>query len=338
MKHTMRLLRHRLKRASSLRRSRLQLKKVGRQPVPDAPEEIRLFCMGRNESLRLPFFIEYYLKKGVDRIFFVENNSTDNTLDIAMQFPNVHVFKTSENFQHYSNWMETLLRTYGDGHWCLAADIDEIFVYPDSEVTNLSKLCLYLEQSGATALQSVLLDMYPGGPISECGYQQGDDPIASSPYFDQEFEETEKIWINQNNLQTFTNKKFSGNLRRRFFGLDTSLSKVPLFKFSQNVFPVRGMHGMDGVKFSEMRGAVLHFKYLQDFDSRVEEEASRGQHEGGAREYKQYANVVRARPKVILCNSHSTKYQSTEQLEQLGILLSSRSYKQFLVSELAPLG
>ncbi len=65
-----------LKRISSI----IQLKSVDKKVIPDLKNEIRLFAIMRNESLRLPHFINYYKKLGVDRFIIIDNNSSDSSV------------------------------------------------------------------------------------------------------------------------------------------------------------------------------------------------------------------------------------------------------------------
>jgi hypothetical protein len=37
----------------------------------------------RNEALRLPFMLQHYFERGVDRIFVFDNDSTDDTQSIG---------------------------------------------------------------------------------------------------------------------------------------------------------------------------------------------------------------------------------------------------------------
>jgi hypothetical protein len=40
----------------------------------------------RNEALRLPFILQHYVERGVERIFVLYNDSTDDTRSIALSF------------------------------------------------------------------------------------------------------------------------------------------------------------------------------------------------------------------------------------------------------------
>ena len=321
-----RRIRQRTRRQLSMLASRARLRPLDRRPVPHAPGELRLFAMARNEALRLPWFLDWYTRQGVDRIFLVDNGSTDATVDIARAHPHVHVYRTRESFTRYSNWMEVMLARYGRGHWCVAADLDEIFWYPGVEDTGLATLCAWLDRQGHTAVQAILLDMYSDRPIRDNAYRPGQDPREVCAWFDPLFECAVKQWPNPDTFERFPFMRYTGNLRRRLFGADVNLSKVPLFRFGPGVFPARGMHAMDGVNVSSLRGVVLHYKYLQDFGARVVEEAARGQHEGGARDYRRYADRVTAEDALNCHHEGSVRLEHSQQLVQMGLMSDPASW------------
>ena len=151
--------------------SGLKLKHLGPRPIPKGASEIRLFTMARNEALRLPYFLSYYFKRGVDRIFLIDNDSTDDTVKIALSYDNVHVFQTKESFQYYYFWMENLLQRYGKYHWCLGVDLDEFLIYPHADEISIQLLTEYLEQKKYSAIYGILLDMYADVDLMNIGYQ-----------------------------------------------------------------------------------------------------------------------------------------------------------------------
>ena len=82
--------------------------------IPDRAEEIRCFFCGRNEALRLPEFLEYHRRLGVDRFFFVDNGSTDDSVEVALAEESVHVWRTEQPYQESRfgvDWQEALRRT-----------------------------------------------------------------------------------------------------------------------------------------------------------------------------------------------------------------------------------
>lgn len=313
-------LRRQIKRKISFLISRLYLKELKHSKIPDKPDEVRLFTMMRNESLRLPYFLDYYFSKGVDRIFIIDNGSTDDSVSLALQRDNVHVFQTSESFKNYSNWMEILLDKYGRNRWCMAADIDEIFFYPQSEQKSIKDLIQTLVQNNDTAIRCVFLDMYSKEPIANIDYKQSDNPLLTCPYFDSHFEKSETYWINRRTCKEYKVTRFLGNMRKRVFNTQVNLTKIPLFKYEKDTFVARGIHAIDGARISKIQGAVLHFKYLQDFNHRVVNEAERGEHEGGAVSYKDYAKKITSDNNLNLYYKDSVKFENSQQLIKLKLM------------------
>jgi hypothetical protein len=181
-----------------------KIRRIDDRHIPLDRTEIRAFMIVRNEALRLPFMLQHYFERGVDRIFVLDNDSTDDTRSIALSFHNTHLFHTKDIFSHKAAWIDLLLRRYGDGCWCLVLDADEIIVYPDFEIVSLKGLCNFLDRESFDALDCVLLDMYPDKPLSEIKYTQGTDPLQIASWFDKasyiEFGAGPSVWHDQNIL------------------------------------------------------------------------------------------------------------------------------------------
>ena len=74
-------------------------KRRGLSRVADRTDQIReddilMFCTLRNEKVRLPYFLEYYREMGVNHFLFVDNDSTDGTMDYLAEQPDVSVWHT----------------------------------------------------------------------------------------------------------------------------------------------------------------------------------------------------------------------------------------------------
>jgi glycosyltransferase involved in cell wall biosynthesis len=317
-------MKHKLMRLKFIIRPR----KIDPRIIPDA-KEIRLFIKVRNESLRLPYLLEYYLKRGVDRIFLVDNNSTDNTVDIALSNDKVHVFRTKEEFKSHWNWIEFLIDKYGGRNWCMVVDTDEILYYPYIDVMSIKDLCDFLDQQEQEALLCFLLDMYSDKLIESSFYKQGSDPLLEFPYFDSVYRIIYNSGRNFRTMNNFTYKSFTGGMRERVFKSSVCLSKIALFKNKPSSYLTPDAHGIDNAKISDIQGVLFHFKYLNDFNSRVFEEAKRGQYWDGAKEYKAYAKVIAQEDNINLYFEGSRKFSGQEQLIGLGLMKTSDELKSF---------
>lgn len=309
------------------------LKKIDNRTIPDNQNEIRAFMIVRNEALRLPYVLQHYRKLGVNRFFIIENNSTDNTQEFLLKQPDVHVFYTRKSYSTHWNWMEALLEKYGRNYWCLVVDADEIFIYPHYEELSLAKLCEYMEMNKQTAISNILVDMYPKGSIQSSNYQAGDDLIRKSPYFDPySYDIYKDRGRNRKTGKRFERQMFRGGTRKRVFNQNANSSKVSLIKFDRKTYLTRGMHSADGVGFSDLRGVVLHFKFLFDFVARAKEEVKRGEHYNNAISYKQYVEKIDNGSFNEIYYDGSIEYENSAQLIKLGFMKTSPGWEEYVAS------
>lgn len=294
-----------------------------------------LFTVVRNEMLRLPRFLSYYRERGVRRFYCMENNSTDGTADYLTGQTDVCLYQTRENFVKKEAWIDALLRRHGNGKWCLVVDADELLDYPESNRLGIPDLCDYLEAHGENALHAVLLDLYPEGSLEEIAYQPGADYFQWTWYYDppKNLTKVPRVFYKGSGL----NYRLEGGLRKRLFGVGNCCSKFPLFRHERGMFLRDGQHYLEGAHISGLQGVLYHFKYLQDFVPRVREEAERGQHWEGAREYKSYARILsESKGALKFLDSQSIRYESVEQLESLEVVIRPADFNSFFEAQNGP--
>jgi hypothetical protein len=311
-------------------------KKIDKNSIPKGETEIRLFVIARNESLRLPYFLKYYSRLGVDRFFFIDNNSTDNTREIALLHKNTHVFKIDESYKDHWNWMEFFLDKYGKNKWCIVVDVDELLYFPYSEIVSLKQLTSYLESNRYNALRSLLLDVYSDKAITDSFYKSNQNPLKICQFFDHQFFIENVKLFDKRRWKFFDSRSYFGGVRKRVFmnnddsGYGSNLTKISLFKYFNNIYLFQGMHGINGANIADIEGTVMHTKFLHDFKIRVNEESIREEHFNNAMEYKVYNNSMQINEKLTLKYEGSIKYKNTQQLVYLGIMKSSDDYQSFL--------
>ena len=293
------------------------------RPIPSSGGEIRAFLPVRNEALRLPDNLRHHRALGVSRFFIVDNGSADGTLDYLLSQPDVHLFSTQESFaagKFGMAWMNPLLDEYGDGHWTLTVDADELLIFPGFESVGLPRVTAHLDRLGARALFCMLLDMYADAPLKNIGYRAGDSLIAACPWFDPAPYRTVQV-------ADFPNLQVYGGVRERVFRFSgmaaphpPTISKVPLVKWQKGMRFLNCTHALTPVALAQMTGALLHFKFLDDFYDRVRIEAGRGEHFAGGLEYKIYAELLARDPALNLRDAGSVRLESSRQLVELGLM------------------
>ncbi|MEQ6202873.1 glycosyltransferase family 2 protein [Sulfitobacter sp. HNIBRBA2951] len=309
-------------------RKRRELKCVVDRTGDIRPDDILLFCTQRNEKIRLPYFLDYYRKQGVNHFFFVDNDSDDGALDYLRSQPDVSVWHTRASYRRSRfgvDWLNWLQRKYAHGHWVLTVDPDEFLVYPFCDTRPLRALTDWLDASSIKSFSAMLLDMYPKGRLDERPYREGEDPIAIASWFD-----SGNYTMARNHA--FTNLWIQGGPRARVFFADQpakapALNKVPLVKWDRKYVYVSSTHmllprGLNQVYDEwggeKASGVLLHAKFIDTFGAKAAEELQRGEHYAGSVEYKAYAERVQENPQ-LWCK-WSEKYINWRQLEILGLM------------------
>lgn len=292
------------------------------------PGDILLFSTQRNERTRLPYFLDYYRKQGVNHFLFVDNDSDDGARDYLAAQLDVSLWQTSASYKsarHGVDWLNWLARKYAHGHWALTVDPDEFLVYPFCDTRPLRALTDWLDASSIKSFGAMLLDMYPKGRLSAHPYQEGQNPLDIACWFD-----SGNYTISRN--KTFGNLWIQGGPRARVFFPDApqkapALNKIPLVKWDRRYAYVSSTHMLlprglnlvyDEWGGEKASGLLLHTKFLDSFASKAAEELQRKQHFADSVEYQAYANAAEEDPQ-LWC-TWSEKYINWRQLEILGLM------------------
>src|SRR5829696_3736191 len=156
----------------------------GPEEVAYEADELVVVCLVRDGQPYVKSFVEHYLSLGVKHIFFLDNGSTDGTIEALKGYDNVTVLRTGLPFKRYETSVrQYLVERFGKkGRWCLYADIDELFDYPYSEVVGLGSLLRYLNSNSYTAVVAQMLDMFPEEPLSGSA-SSPDEPLKQRHRF-----------------------------------------------------------------------------------------------------------------------------------------------------------
>lgn len=303
------------------------------KPIHDRTSAIRqhdiLLCsVLRNERVRLPFFLDYYRKLGVNHFLIVDNDSDDGSREWLASQEDVSLWATKASYadaRYGLDWQNHLLRRYGHAHWCLTIDPDEFFVYPFCDTRPLRALTDWLDASSVRAFSSMILDMYPKGPIDAKPYHEGQDPFEIACWFD-----SGNYTIKKN--PTLGNLWIQGGPRARNFFADApkkapALNKVALVRWHRSYAYVSSTHmilprglnlAYDEWGGEKASGCLLHAKFLDTMTVKAEEEMQRRQHFAASAEYAAYRDGLRATPD-LWCK-WSEKYINWRQLEILGLM------------------
>lgn len=296
---------------------------------PPGPTDVIAFFVVRNEAMRLPFVLDYYRQMGVRHFVVLDNGSTDKTRTILESADGCCVLRTDESYAASRcgvAWFNMLMDRFGRDHWCLCLDADELLVFPHADRIDIPTLCAWLDSAGAEGLPSLLLDMYAPGPLRKVVYQPGEDLRACFDHFDAT---PYSRWP----IAGSPRLALTGGLRDRIFRLGRfaenpalALQKVPLVKWRRGIQYLASTHEVTPLRLANLSACLLHFKYLPDFHARAVEETRRGEHWGGASEYRMYAHLLARQPDLSLHGPSSRRYDGPEDLVQAGLMSSTDEF------------
>ncbi|MEX0346884.1 MAG: glycosyltransferase family 2 protein [Rhizobiaceae bacterium] len=312
-----------------------ELVKADDKEIAVEPDDILCFVAVRNEMLRIDHFVDYYRKFGVNKFFFADNDSSDGTKEYLDAQDDCYRYNTEgayfvENISPPA-WTNTLANVFGDGHWCLTVDADELLVFPHSEHVDLRQFCAYLESCGDEALYCAMIDMYPDGPVTAANYAPGSPFIESCRYFD-----PEPGWIWPRDGECPQDQMFGGVRERVFWKGEKRnetppcLNKIPLIKWRKGMKYLVSMHFHSGARLSAVTGNLLHFKFLEGFveTSKAQVKANTGVVEKSLQERAAYLDEIDQNPHIVFRNEQSVFYEGTDQLVRLGWMRTSDKYEE----------
>lgn len=250
-----------------------------------------------NEAHRLPYLLSYYRRMGIGHFIIIDNQSTDGSRDLVRDQPDTSLFSANGLFKKARfgiDWVNGILNRYCEGKWVLHVDADEFLVYPHMDTCPLAEFTALLEARNQFSLPSVMIDMYSDRNHTENLYAQGDDPLSICALFDG------KGYVSH--LDTVTSTLWiKGGVRGRIYFSDDfsrgpALNKTPLLKWKRHFAFLKVAHQLSPPELNrggkvkpdqQIRGALLHFKFLSDFSQKVEAEKTRQQHTNEYNAYNQ---------------------------------------------------
>lgn len=312
------------------------LERIDKNLLEYKQHEIFCFACVRNEYLRLPWFLEFHRRLGVDRFFIIDNGSYDGSTDYLLSQNDVHVFWTTGSYAQSHcgiDWINWLLDEYAVGHWALVLDADELFIYPNCEISQLKLLSSYLDFKQAQGMAAMMLDMYGKNSICKTEIKTGEPFLNVCSYFDGDSYEAPRSTGNNVSLP------HRGGVRKRLFweGKHRELPapflvKHPFVKWRKALNYEASTHIIKKIATANISGTLLHFKFFSDFHKCVREEVERKEHWKNGSQYFAYLQTMDDRPDLSLYYEGSVQYKNSMQIVKLGFMNMPSDYLDFISS------
>lgn len=275
----------------------------GPKEVKYGNDELIALCVVRDGRVYIRSFIEHYLAMGFKHIVLLDNNSIDDTIEIAKTYENLTVLQTTLPFKHYKFLMKQfLIRHFGEQRWSLCADIDELFDFPFSDILSLREFVEYLNANAFTAVVAYMLDMFSDKPLDEMAHAD-EDLKNLYRYYDitgiqkLNFEE----FCPHNKITNPQIANYRGGIRDTLFNTYDRLTKTPLIFCDDKIMPMwYSSHKIKRALIADISTVLYHYKFAGDFIEFVKRVVREENYYKNSEKYKQYLEVLEKTPELSL--------------------------------------
>jgi hypothetical protein len=348
--HPARVLRRKAKRAAALAKRNVMLRvidpyvhvrllprKVEHVHGPDeivyAPDELVVLCRVRNGEAYVRSFIDHYVSLGVKNIVFLDNGSSDRTIDLLREY-DVTVLQTHAPYRRYGVAMNLyLMDKFSRDRWCLLADIDEFVDYPYSDTLDIRDFLGYLDEHHYTGVIAQVLDMFSPAPLGQLSSRTNDNIRATYTHYDlSSIQKREYRWPGHSNPQI---KWHFGGVRSRVFGTNNSLTKPVLLFRNGDLGPLVEVHHVKGARLADISCLLRHYPFV-DFRAKVEEAVQSKRYSMSAWDYGACWRVLEHDPNPNLNGPFAQALTSMDQLIEEGFLTVTDDYRRWVAAHPRP--
>lgn len=306
-----------------------------------APQEVVLVALVRDGAYYLDVFFEHYRRLGVSCFVFIDNGSTDGTVERIRQEPGTAVLRSALPWLEFENSFRAYAASrYGQDRWCLFADMDELLDFEGSSTAGLAGLTGYLAQQGYTALQAQMLEMFPKGPLAAARGLSYAGAVEAFRYCDistvqaMDYGAAETglaYYLRQNSLPPGGARILFGGVRGKVFGERCCLSKHPLVFNGPGMQAAVHPHVSAGVAVADVEGLIRHYKFAGDSLARDLQTRAEAVSEHG--EDRLRSDAMQAQPELSLWSDAALEDASIAGLQRLGFLRRAPEYSAHLAGD-----
>jgi hypothetical protein len=309
----------------------------GPTDVPYEEDELLVICVVRNGAHYVRPFMAHYRALGVRHVVFLDNGSTDGTIDRLRAYDGVTVLQTDAPYERYENTMKRYLaERFSTGRWNLIADIDELFDFPGSDRIGLRAFLRYLNHHDYTAVVAQMLDMFADRPLSASPPVERDEDLASTyRYYD-----VSGIVHSDHRLLDARDSGIRfhwGGIRRTVFGTMNGLTKVALVRMDGRLQPFVQWHHVRHGRFADVSCVLRHYPFGPTFYGKVRDAVETGRYgRVTSDEYAAYWAALSRQPALNLRLPTARELTSLDELIECGFLVVSSAYRQWVAEHATP--
>lgn len=255
------------------------------------PAPVTLFCVQKNEALRLPHFLDHYRKLGCSRFVIIDNESSDGSFEYLKRQGDVCLYQApAARFRETRSgrdWINVLARHYAPYEWALCVDTDELLMWPGCVAQGIQGLLSKAERLGLNRVFTPMVDAYSEYAVLDMPeYFPGESFLNACPWVDP-----------PSSYRGFWSKGLLviyGGPRARHSMSGKSgpiMSKQAFWRVEPNVDFFNGSHFDCFGHPSPLVAILLHFKFMPDFSEKIQQALDDKQHWNNAQQYEDYKSA-----------------------------------------------
>ncbi len=298
----------------------------GPRRIAGGADQPIVFCLLRNGMAWIEAFLHHHREMGFERFVFLDNGSTDGTLETLEREDGVTLLRTAAPYRAYENTLKRyLVDRFGRDRWCLFVDIDEQFDWPLRDSVKLDSLVRYLQRSGANCMITHMLDMFSERAMGDLDVRGQTDFLTIFPFY--ELANIRRETYNFGNIAPIA--MHYGGIRKALFGTDNGLTKVSFFRNVRGLAPFTEWHHVKKGRFADISGVLFHFPFEAGFAEKVRDAIATGRygyHTTG--EYVAYGSGGDVAA-LSIRSEDAIRFSRTDELVTRGFLTVSDAYRRY---------
>lgn len=281
---------------------------------PDWPT---IICVIKNEIDKLPNFFSHYDKIGQFNYVFIDNGSTDGSLELV-ESKNAVVYQCLEKFSTNRKlaWINKVYSTLPEGMWTVLLDADELLVYDGYEKIPFNSVMEQFNKKRISTAAAIMIDMFPERKVNKKDY------LSEYIYFENLFHEEKSFYFNS---------VYGGIREREFkFGNDRMflIKKHPVVRKDNRSMLIHChyIYPFDRNFESVIYFGLLHYKLFESEIEKYKSIAEAGSYGNGSIEYKTYLKAFKEKSyeQIFAQGNDTIKYTGTDSLKKIKCLMDIR--------------
>ena len=290
--------------------------------------EAVVLCVVKNGQTLIKPFIDHYLNLGFKHIFFLDNGSSDTTVDIIKSYSQTTLLLSNKPFRQYQVVFKNfLIQTFGRGRWCVVADIDEFLHLPMHR--SLENILAYLNKNNYDTVAVQMLEMFSKEDI-KLKEQQGtwtSERLRSVYCYYDLTNINKEPYVRSLLSRSHPFLKFLfGGIRKTVFGLDCFLTKEAMFLGCRSTY-LKSSHLLAKAKVADFSALFLHYKFIEDFYAYTLKAVEEENHWRNSKEYKAYFKRLSKQDELVLFQPSSLELTDIDDLIDQQFLVVSSTFR-----------